>query len=120
MCCRVSTLYLGVLAENLSMPIPTVSMLNSISCAGSLLGFVISYFAYRQYFPHLASPASHHPHSPRVQREVDVLPMHVQSSEGDAPQSATYRDSAEINSNNMELVPDANHKSDIIDAQESV
>ncbi|KAH7914956.1 PAP2-domain-containing protein [Hygrophoropsis aurantiaca] len=42
--------------------------------AGSILGLVVSYFAYRQYFPSLASPVSHRPYSPRVSREDGVLP----------------------------------------------
>ncbi|KAH9997635.1 phosphatidic acid phosphatase type 2/haloperoxidase, partial [Russula vinacea] len=36
--------------------------------AGSFLGLVTAYFAYRQYFRSLASKASHLPYSPRTQR----------------------------------------------------
>jgi len=46
---------------------------------GSLLGTVISYFTYRQYYPSLASDDSHRPHSPRIRREedeVETLPTH--------------------------------------------
>jgi diacylglycerol diphosphate phosphatase/phosphatidate phosphatase len=44
---------------------------------GSLLGTVISYFTYRQYYPSLTSELSHRPHSPRIEREeVDTLPLH--------------------------------------------
>ncbi|KAG5639518.1 hypothetical protein H0H81_000663 [Sphagnurus paluster] len=46
---------------------------------GSLLGTVVSYFSYRQYFPSLASELSHRPYSPRIKREEaeeDGLPMH--------------------------------------------
>ena len=44
---------------------------------GSLLGTVISYFTYRQYYPHLASEQSHRPHSPRIEREdADTIPLH--------------------------------------------
>ena len=44
---------------------------------GSLLGTVISYFTYRQYYPSLASEQSHRPHSPRIEREEsDTLPLH--------------------------------------------
>lgn len=40
--------------------------------AGSILGLVVSYFAYRQYFPSLSSPMSHKPHPPRVRREEEL------------------------------------------------
>ncbi|KAG5646474.1 hypothetical protein DXG03_003524, partial [Asterophora parasitica] len=47
---------------------------------GSLLGTVVSYFTYRQYYPSLASEHSHRPFSPRIKREEaaggDVLPVH--------------------------------------------
>ncbi|GLB35424.1 putative acid phosphatase homologues [Lyophyllum shimeji] len=44
---------------------------------GSILGTVISYFTYRQYYPSLASELSHRPYSPRIQREdAEVLPTH--------------------------------------------
>ncbi|KDQ07946.1 hypothetical protein BOTBODRAFT_38383 [Botryobasidium botryosum FD-172 SS1] len=35
---------------------------------GSLLGITVAFFAYRQYYPALSSPHSHHPFSPRIQR----------------------------------------------------
>lgn len=44
---------------------------------GSLLGTVVSYFTYRQYYPSLASEESHRPYSPRIAREEsDGLPLH--------------------------------------------
>jgi len=45
---------------------------------GSLVGTILSYFSYRQYYPSLASPVSHRPYSPRIKREDDhsILPMH--------------------------------------------
>lgn len=49
--------------------------------AGSLLGLVVAYFAYRQYFPSLVSPVSHRPHSPRVPRDEPVLPMTAQDAQ---------------------------------------
>ncbi|KAF8559833.1 PAP2-domain-containing protein [Imleria badia] len=49
--------------------------------AGSILGFVIAYFAYRQYFPSLASPMSHRPYSPRVPRDEPALPTTVQDAQ---------------------------------------
>jgi hypothetical protein len=45
---------------------------------GSLLGLVLSYFCYRQYYPSLASEFSHRPYSPRIKREDDgLLPFHA-------------------------------------------
>ncbi|KAH0827133.1 PAP2-domain-containing protein [Lanmaoa asiatica] len=49
--------------------------------AGSILGFVVAYFAYRQYFPSLASPMSHRPYSPRVSRDESVLPTTTQDAQ---------------------------------------
>ncbi|KAF5365745.1 hypothetical protein D9758_003266 [Tetrapyrgos nigripes] len=46
---------------------------------GSLLGTVMSYFAYRQYYPELSSLVSHLPYSPRLRYHGDnegVLPLH--------------------------------------------
>ena len=44
---------------------------------GSLLGLVLSYFSYRQYFPSLADPRAHLPYSPRIKREHDeTLPLY--------------------------------------------
>ncbi|KAJ7694227.1 phosphatidic acid phosphatase type 2/haloperoxidase [Mycena rosella] len=42
---------------------------------GSLLGTVVSYFCYRQYYPSLASEVSHRPYSPRIAR--DDIPTHT-------------------------------------------
>ncbi|TRM61846.1 phosphatidic acid phosphatase type 2/haloperoxidase [Schizophyllum amplum] len=39
---------------------------------GSILGTVMAFFAYRQYYPSLADPLSHRPYSPRVRREGDA------------------------------------------------
>ncbi|KNZ75493.1 putative diacylglycerol pyrophosphate phosphatase 1 [Termitomyces sp. J132] len=51
---------------------------------GSILGTVISYFTYRQYYPSLASELSHRPYSPRIKRESDeILPTHHHTSSGD-------------------------------------
>ncbi|KAJ7470621.1 PAP2-domain-containing protein [Mycena latifolia] len=41
---------------------------------GSVLGTVVSYFSYRQYYPSLASEVSHRPYSPRITR--DDIPTH--------------------------------------------
>ncbi|KAJ7063168.1 phosphatidic acid phosphatase type 2/haloperoxidase [Mycena amicta] len=37
---------------------------------GSILGTVVSYFAYRQYYPSLASEVSHRPYSPRISEDL--------------------------------------------------
>ncbi|KAF9052461.1 PAP2-domain-containing protein [Hymenopellis radicata] len=43
---------------------------------GSILGTVMAYFAYRQYYPSLASELSHRPYSPRIKRdESQDLPL---------------------------------------------
>ena len=69
--------------------------------AGSILGLVMSYFAYRQYYPHLASRYSHRPYLPRFKSPQDsmTLPLH-RNPEGssrerlDAGRYGGYRDSS--------------------------
>lgn len=47
--------------------------------AGSILGLVVAYFSYRQYYPPLSSNKSHHPNAPRIERrEQPLLPVHVE------------------------------------------
>lgn len=51
---------------------------------GSIVGITFAYFSYRQYYPHLASPTSHRPFSPRVGRDDGIthgLPLHHGSRE---------------------------------------
>ncbi|KAF7777549.1 hypothetical protein Agabi119p4_3621 [Agaricus bisporus var. burnettii] len=44
---------------------------------GSLLGTVMAYFSYRQYYPPLESELSHRPFSPRIKRDDDeLIPTH--------------------------------------------
>ncbi|KAF5393529.1 hypothetical protein D9757_000571 [Collybiopsis confluens] len=43
---------------------------------GSILGIFMAYFAYRQYYPSLASEFCHKPYSPRIKREPGI-PLHV-------------------------------------------
>ncbi|KAG6865031.1 hypothetical protein C0991_005577 [Blastosporella zonata] len=46
---------------------------------GSIIGTVVSYFTYRQYYPSLADELSHRPYSPRIKREnAEILPLHHQ------------------------------------------
>lgn len=44
---------------------------------GSLIGLLLAYFSYRQYYPSLASELSHRPYGPRIKREEhEILPSH--------------------------------------------
>jgi len=45
---------------------------------GSSLGFIMSYFSYRQYYPSLAEDLCHRPYSPRIKHESSDhgLPVH--------------------------------------------
>ena len=44
---------------------------------GGILGTVLAYFSYRQYYPNLASKDSQRPYSPRIRREdTGILPTH--------------------------------------------
>ncbi|KAI0309195.1 phosphatidic acid phosphatase type 2/haloperoxidase [Amylostereum chailletii] len=43
---------------------------------GTVLGLVVSYFSYRQYYPSLGSELSHRPYSPRIKRMEPLLPTH--------------------------------------------
>ncbi|KAJ6547420.1 phosphatidic acid phosphatase type 2/haloperoxidase [Mycena capillaripes] len=53
---------------------------------GSILGTVVSYFTYRQYYPSLASEVSHRPYSPRIARD-EIQSHHMRTSSRQA-----YRD----------------------------
>jgi diacylglycerol diphosphate phosphatase/phosphatidate phosphatase len=48
---------------------------------GSILGLIVAYFSYRQYYPDLAEEHSHRPYSPRIKDESSgpILPVHDQS-----------------------------------------
>ncbi len=64
---------------------------------GSILGTVMGYFAYRQYYPSLASELSHRPYSPRIKRdESQDLPLrasgqYLNSDTGDNDLDGTVR-----------------------------
>lgn len=67
---------------------------------GSILGTVLAYFAYRQYYPSLGSEYSHRPYSPRIKREEDhqILPTHNHThyhhhSNGQAPHPPAFTSS---------------------------
>ncbi|KAL6300545.1 phosphatidic acid phosphatase type 2/haloperoxidase [Sparassis latifolia] len=47
--------------------------------AGSLLGIIVAYFSYRQYYPSLASEHCQKPYSPRIKNRGEILPMHRRS-----------------------------------------
>ncbi|KIJ44096.1 hypothetical protein M422DRAFT_30621 [Sphaerobolus stellatus SS14] len=54
---------------------------------GGLLGFILSWFSYRQYFPPLSDRLSHHPYSPRIKRlRAPLMPYH----HGDASSPHEY------------------------------
>ncbi|OCH94952.1 acid phosphatase/Vanadium-dependent haloperoxidase [Obba rivulosa] len=42
--------------------------------AAAILGMVVAWFAYRQYYPSLSSELSHRPYSPRIKRDEQLLP----------------------------------------------
>lgn len=54
---------------------------------GSILGTVLAFFSYRQYYPSLSSELSHRPYSPRIKEEdtnetsngqgSNILPLHL-------------------------------------------
>ena len=78
---------------------------------GSILGTVIAYFTYRQYYPSLASELSHRPYSPRIEHdEADSLPLHhrrpTSLAEDDHPQAEGYRDPFSLPQSDSELHPD--------------
>ena len=44
---------------------------------GSILGAVLAYFSYRQYYPSLVSKNPDRPYSPRIKHEdTEILPTH--------------------------------------------
>ncbi|KAJ2917230.1 hypothetical protein MD484_g3178, partial [Candolleomyces efflorescens] len=59
---------------------------------GSILGVILSFFAYRQYYPSLSSELSHRPYSPRIKSDDDdeptaaggggILPLHLGTNAG--------------------------------------
>jgi len=63
---------------------------------GGLLGFFLSWFAYRQYYPALSHPFSHRPYSPRVSRIR-------------APLSHMRDDSAQHEISHLQPPPDARY-----------
>ncbi|KAF4576456.1 hypothetical protein EYR36_000948 [Pleurotus pulmonarius] len=59
---------------------------------GSILGTVLSFFAYRQYYPGLSTELSHRPYSPRIKREEDdVLPVHSHSRDDSVSTELAFR-----------------------------
>ncbi|KAG8951624.1 hypothetical protein FRC04_005912 [Tulasnella sp. 424] len=67
---------------------------------GSVVGLVISHYAYRQYFPSLTHPLCHRPYSPRIPRESDengenAAPV---ANNGMVPPSSTVGGSANVES----------------------
>ncbi|KAI0046682.1 PAP2-domain-containing protein [Auriscalpium vulgare] len=74
---------------------------------GSLLGIVVAYFSYRQYYPPLSSELSHRPYAPRIHSGDPILPVHRQSPSNASVETVSnappYRDSID-DGNDVELV----------------
>ncbi|RXW21001.1 hypothetical protein EST38_g4851 [Candolleomyces aberdarensis] len=69
---------------------------------GSILGVILSFFAYRQYYPSLSSEVSHRPYSPRIKSDEDdgptaagggILPLHLGTNAGAAGASSGFKPS---------------------------
>lgn len=80
---------------------------------GSILGLVVSYFSYRQYYPALDSPQSHRCYSPRrpgkmLDQDVPNGPAAPDPGE-DAPQTQTYRDGSDEEVTEIPLVQTPPH-----------
>jgi hypothetical protein len=58
---------------------------------GSIVGTALAYFCYRQYYPSLASEASHFPYGPRI-KEEEILPVHTESHAAPYEPHAEYTD----------------------------
>jgi len=73
---------------------------------GSLLGFVVAYFSYRQYYRSLAAELSHRPYSPRIKRD-DLLPTHHNTLTGPDVQGryTDHRTSEEDQELQRETIP---------------
>ncbi|KAH7105993.1 PAP2-domain-containing protein [Auriculariales sp. MPI-PUGE-AT-0066] len=64
--------------------------------AGSILGTLVAYFSYRQYFPPLHSPTSHIPYPPLRKRSDALLPQSVEEAQTQVRNSErVYRDEEE-------------------------
>lgn len=67
---------------------------------GSILGLIVAYFSYRQYYPSLADELSHRPYSPRIRDENSdsILPVHnlAQSQSYDSTGAGRGGDSFEL------------------------
>lgn len=84
--------------------------------AGSILGLVLAYFSYRQYYPSLASASAHRPYAPRIRTRsqtgpVSILPTHrhtdtdgsIETGTGGAHVGPPYHD--EGSEEELEAVP---------------
>lgn len=56
--------------------------------AGAILGTVVAYFSYCQYYPDLASKFCYRPYAPRIDSEdTEMLPTHNRHSSGESHDS---------------------------------
>ena len=74
---------------------------------GSILGIVVAYFSYRQYYPPLTSPISHQPYPQRLKRGGHELPTHNR-----APSAAPVMGSTSFNNDGMRPRQTASRYSD--------
>ena len=77
--------------------------------AGGVLGTVLAYLSYRQYYPSLVSKNSHRPYSPRIKREV--LPthnLHTLGENRDGGNHISYNDHDDASAGTVPR-PDAGH-----------
>jgi len=59
--------------------------------AGAILGTVLAYFSYRQYYPSLVAKHSHRPYAPRIKREdTGILPTHNLHTLGESRHGGSY------------------------------
>jgi len=49
--------------------------------AGGILGVLVAWYGYRQYYPPIDAPQSYKPYSPRIPKEAETIPTHRQETE---------------------------------------
>ncbi|KAI0818770.1 phosphatidic acid phosphatase type 2/haloperoxidase [Irpex lacteus] len=65
---------------------------------GSILGLVLSYLAYRQYYPPLHSHDCHQPYPPRVRFDEPILPIHRDGDDRSSVEMYGHTDNGYSNS----------------------
>ena len=73
---------------------------------GAILGAVLAYFSYRQYYPSLASKNSHRPYAPRIQLEDTViLPSHNLHTFRESLDDGNHVSYSDLNDGLVEALP---------------